>query len=148
MRSCLHSVSLPDLPVLDVLRRAAAVGYRGVELNAETLPWAGPHVTPAMSADPRAAIVAEARRVGLALPGLGAHIGMVDEDRAARRAALAFVLGCIDLAADLGVPVVHVLSGRREARGGSQEQAWGWFAEAVAAATDRAGRAGIALGVE
>jgi sugar phosphate isomerase/epimerase len=148
MRSCLHSVSLPDLPVLDVLRRAAAAGYRGVELNAETLPWAGPHVTPATSADVRAAIVAEAGRLDLALPALGAHIGMVDEDPAARRAALDFVLGCIDLAADLGVPVVHVLSGPLAAPGGSREQAWGWFANAVAAATDHAGRAGIALGVE
>src|SRR4051794_17066180 len=122
MRSCLHSVSLPDLPVLAVLRRAAAAGYRGVELNAETLPWAGPHVTPATSADERAAIVAEAGRLDLALPALGAHSGMVDEDPAARRAALDFVLGCIDLAADLGVPVVHVLSGPLAAPGSSQEQ--------------------------
>ena len=148
MRSCLHSVGLPDLPVLAACAAAAAAGYRGVELNAETLPWAGPHVTPATPADARAAIVAAAGRLDLALPALGAHIGMVDADPAARRAALAFVLGCIDLAADLGAPVVHVLSGPLAAPGGSREQAWGWFADAVAAATDHAGRAGIALGVE
>ncbi|HEX4767182.1 MAG TPA: sugar phosphate isomerase/epimerase [Lichenihabitans sp.] len=147
MRSCLHSVSLPDRPILDVMRRAAAAGYRGVELNAETLPWAGPHVTPQTSADDRRAIRDAARAADLHIPAVGAHIAMVEADPRKRRAAADYVLGCIDLAADLGSPVVHILSGALSP-GHSRAQAWPWFADAVAETTDHARRKGVLLAVE
>ena len=147
MRSCLHSVSLPDRPILDVMRRAAAAGYRGVELNAETLPWAGPHVTPQTSPADRRAIRDAARAADLHIAAVGAHIAMVDADPHKRRAAVDYVLGCIDLAADLGSPVVHILSGALSPRG-TRAEAWPWFADAVAETTDLAGRKGVTLAVE
>jgi sugar phosphate isomerase/epimerase len=57
------------------------------------------------------------------------------------------VLGCIDLARDLGVPVVHILSGPLPS-GVGKEQAWPWFADAVRTAAAHAGGYGIVLGIE
>jgi|SRR6185437_7904312 sugar phosphate isomerase/epimerase len=147
MRSCLHSVSLPELPILEVLREAKRHGYRAVELNAETLPWAPPHVTPKTTVAERKAIVESANALDLTLPALGAHIPMVDADPASRTAAIAFVSGCIDLAGDLGAPIVHILSGPLP-QGVSRDEAWRWFAEAAAETTARAEKAGVVLGVE
>ncbi len=147
MRSCLHSVSLPDVPILDILRSAAATGYRGVELNAETLPWARPHVTPQTSPADRRAIREAAHAADLHIPAVGAHVAMVDADPRKRRAAVDFLLGCIDLAADLGIPVVHILSGPLSSSG-TRAEAWPWFADAVAVTTEHAGRKGIALAIE
>ena len=147
MRSCLHSVSLPNLPALEVLRQAQRHGYRAVELNAETLPWAPPHVTPKTTAAERKAIVKTAKALGLTLPALGAHIPMVDADLASRKAAIAFVNGCIDVAGDLGEPIVHILSGPAP-RDVSRDEAWRWFVEAAAQTTAHSQKAGIVLAIE
>src|SRR5690606_24075098 len=134
-------------PILAVIDRVADAGYRAIELNAETLPWAPAHVTPETSADERRAIVAACARRGLAIPAVGAHIGMVAADPAARRAAIDFINGCTDLAADVGAPVVHILSGplpdEVDAPG-----AWGWFADAVTETTAHAAGRGRVLAIE
>jgi len=147
MRSCLHSVSLPGLPTLEVLRQAERHDYRAVELNAEMLPWAPPHVTPKTTAAERKAIAETAKALDLTLPALGAHIPMVDADLASRTAAIAFVNGCIDLAADLGAPIVHILSGPSP-QGVSRDEAWRWFMEAAAQTATHSEKAGIVLAIE
>lgn len=147
MHAGFHSVGLPARPILEVMDRVAAAGYGAVELNAETLPWAGPHVTPATSAGERVAIRAAAARHGLAISAVGAHILMVADDAADRRAAIDFVNGCTDLAADVGAPVVHILSGPAPA-GVPKATAWGWFADAVAATAAHAHARDIRLAIE
>ena len=72
---------------------------------------------------------------------------MVDADSARRKAAIAFVNGCVDLAGDLGTPIVHILSGPAP-RGVSRDEAWRWFAEAVVETTAHADKSGIILGIE
>lgn len=147
MSACFHSVGLPDLPIEAVITRVADAGYVALELNAETLPWAPAHVTPETDAGARRAIVEESRRRGLSIPAVGAHIGMVSADVAERRAAIAFVNGCTDLAVDVGAPVVHILSGP-QAGVGTRADGWRWFADAVSETTAHAGRKGVALGIE
>jgi sugar phosphate isomerase/epimerase len=132
MRACLHSVSLPDQTVSGVLQKAKAAGYHGVELNAETLPWAEPHVTPDITEPQRKQIRQEAAKLGLPILALGAHIDMIEPDVEKRRCALQFVTGCSGpLAAEC-----------------SAAEAWSWFSEAVAAASDHAVRRDITLGIE
>ena len=46
MYSCFHSVGLPDRSLDEAIRMVADAGYDAIELNAETLPWALPHITP------------------------------------------------------------------------------------------------------
>lgn len=147
MRTCFHSVGLPDRPLLEVIDLVADAGYAAIEINCETLPWAPPHLTPAADATTRRAVVAAALARGLPIAALGAHVEMVSSDPARRAAALAFVKGCIDLAADLEAPVVHILSGPLDP-GQDRETAWGWFRDAVRESTAHAAKRGIDLGVE
>ena len=111
MHAGFHSVGLAGRSMLDAIDKVADAGYATIELNAETLPWAQPHVTPATTAAERAAIRDATKRRGIGISAVGAHIAMVEADAAARRAAVAFVNGCTDLAVEVGAPVVHILSG-------------------------------------
>ncbi|MEZ5865380.1 MAG: TIM barrel protein [Geminicoccaceae bacterium] len=142
MRTCFHSVGLPERPLLEVIELAADAGYAAIEINCETLPWAPPHLTPAADAGTRRAVVAAAAAHGLPIAALGAHVAMVSSDPAERAAARSFVAGCIDLAADLGAPVVHILSGPID-RGQDRETAWDWFRVAVQESTAHAAKRGV-----
>src|SRR6478672_2541445 len=126
MIDCFHSVGLPARSILEVIDMVAGAGFAAIELNAESLPWAPAHVSPETSSAERQAIVAACRRHGLGIAAVGAHIGMVSSEKAAREAALTFVEGCADLAVDVGAPIIHVLSGV-QGSGQSREQSWRWF---------------------
>jgi len=147
MYSCFHSVGLHKLPIIDVIRRSASAGYQAVELNAETLPWTGPHVTPETTDEERKAIVSVAAELGLTIPAVGAHIEMLDADPKAREAAIGYVNGCIDLARDLNSPIVHILSGPA-AKGASEDETRRWFTHAVEKTVEYAEARGIKLAVE
>lgn len=147
MRAGFHSVGLHRVPLLDAIDRVARAGYAAIELNAETLPWADPHVTPGTSAAERAAIRDVAARLGLGIGAVGAHTPMVAADAGARRAAVAYVEGCIDLAADVDAPVVHILSGPAPEHTPAAT-AWRWFCDAVAETAEHARRRGRRLGIE
>ncbi|MBN9009640.1 MAG: TIM barrel protein, partial [Rhizobiales bacterium] len=142
-----HSVGLSADPILTVIQRAAAAGYDAIELNAETLSWTVPHVTPATPPEERAAIREAAALNGLVISAVGAHVAMVEDDAEARRKAIAFVDGCTDLAVDVGAPVVHILSGPAPA-GVPEATAWKWFADAVVATSSHADSRGVSLAIE
>jgi len=142
-----HSVGLSKHPIAVAIEKVAAAGYKAIELNAETLPWAEAHVTPQTPATERAAIVARAKAGGLSISAVSAHVPMVEADPASRHAAVAFVNGCIELARDVDAPIVHILSGQVPSNT-SETEAWNWFAETVAATTERAEASGIVLGIE
>jgi sugar phosphate isomerase/epimerase len=142
-----HSVGLSQCSVLTTINKVAAAGYKAIELNAETLPWAEPHVTPQTPATERTAIAGAAKRARLMVSAVSAHVPMVEADYPARQNAIKFVNGCIELASDLGAPVVHILSGQTPANV-SRDEAWRWFAEAVTATTERSEQAGISLAIE
>ena len=147
MYSCFHSVGLHQLPPTQMVDRVARAGYAAVELNAETLPFAKPHVTPETSAEVRAAIVDACKTNAIRIPALGAKMNMVDDNPAAREHAIGFVKGCIDLAVDMNVPFVHILSGK-PANTVDNEVAWGWFADAVGKLTEYAQSKQVELGIE
>lgn len=147
MRAGFHSVGLSGHSLVDAIDRVADAGYDTIELNAETLPWAPPHVTPATTSAERAAIREATKRRGLGISAVGAHIPMAEEAAAARRAAVDFVKGCTDLAVEVGAPVVHVLSGEAP-KGIPQALAWQWFADAIAETAAYASERGVRLGIE
>lgn len=147
MLSGFHSVGLHRHPIATVIERVAAAGYAAIELNAETLPWAGPHVGPEIDAATRRDIRERARAAGLRISAIGAHVPMVEADAARRRAAIGWVNGCTDLARDVGAPVVHILSGERP-DGVDAARAFGWFADAVTLTVEHARGQGIALAIE
>jgi sugar phosphate isomerase/epimerase len=147
MQAGFHSVGLHEAPILDAIAAVKAARYGAIELNAEELPWARPHVTPETSAELRASIRQACSMHGLAISAVGAHVEMVGADANRRRAAIDFVRGCIDLARDVGAPVVHILSGPVES-GSRASDAWSWFAQAVAETADHAEAQGIVLAIE
>jgi sugar phosphate isomerase/epimerase len=147
MYSCFHSVGLPHRTLQDTIQLVAGAGYKAIELNAETLPWAPAHITPDADADTRHDVIVSCKRLGLSIPAVGAHIGMVSADPVSRAAAIAFVNGCTDLARDLGSPIIHILSGPTES-GTDRAEAWGWFRTAVEETTNYATQKGISLGIE
>jgi sugar phosphate isomerase/epimerase len=147
MQSGFHSVGLPRHPLPVVIDRVAEAGYAAIELNAETLPWAEPHIGPEAPAALREEIRDRARAAGLVISAIGAHIPMVEADAARRRAAIDWVKGCSELARDVGAPVVHILSG---ARPGDVDaaRAFAWLADAVAETVEHARGQGIELAIE
>ena len=132
MKASFHTGALSAYPRTEVIPRLAALGYQGVELNAETAPWMKPHVTPGLSPKGRDAIRQLAQDHGLEISSISAHISLVDADHGERQRHVDFVKGCIDLAADVGTSVVHGIAGVPPAEV-TREQAWGWLLESVAA---------------
>jgi sugar phosphate isomerase/epimerase len=147
MLSCFHSVGLPGRSLLEAIDMVAGAGYGAIELNAETLPWAPAHITPAADGRTRHAVLSACNARALAIPAVGAHIPMVSADAVERKAAIDYVNGCTDLAVDVGAPVVHILSGPL-AEGADREESWGWFRSAVEATTAYASDRKITLGIE
>jgi sugar phosphate isomerase/epimerase len=137
MQTAFHSVALDQLPVEEAMRMVARHGYDAIELNAETLPWAEPHVTPETDRETRQRIANLAQDLGLGISAISAHVSLIDPDPAARVEALRFTKGCIDLAVDLRAPVVHGLSGPLTP-GIEKAEAWKWLISAVAEIADYA----------
>ena len=142
-----HSGVFYIYPLMEVIPRLAALGYQGIELNAEVAPWTRPHVTPELSPNERAKIRQLARDHGIEISSISAHVSLVDADRWTRQRNLDFVKGCIDLAPDLGTDVVHGLSGAPPV-GVAREGAWGWLLEGVADCTRYAAERDVKFGME
>ena len=142
-----HSGMFYVYPLMEVIPRLAALGYQGVELNAEVAPWTKPHVTPELSPNERAEIRQLARDHGIGISSISAHVSLVDADRQARQRNLVFVKGCIDLASDFGTDVVHGLAGAPPV-GVAREEAWEWLLEGVADCTRYAADRGVKFGME
>jgi len=138
-----HSIGLHKYPVETVIEKVAAAGYDAIELNAETVPWAQPHVTPALSAEEHKSLRKKAEDAGLVVSAIGAHVNMVEPDSEVRRANLDYAMGCIELASDVGIEVAHLFSGT-PFEGVSRSEMWGWLVDG----TIRCIEHGQALGVK
>lgn len=144
MKAGFHSMYLEERPLVDAIERVAKAGYDAIELNAERLPWAEPHIGPlAPDVDP-AEVAEAAARAGLAVSAVGAHCEML---AMSTHEALNYARGCIDIARITGAPIVHVLSGQRPPDMGEAEafRRCGEYAEAV---IDAGGQAGVGIAWE
>ena len=142
-----HTWSFAQLPLRDVLPKLRALGFGAVELNAEVVPNAIPHVGPDMSPKEREDLRALLERTGLTVSSISAHRSLIERGQSERRAALEFTRGCIDLAADLGTTVVHAFSGAAP-EGVDTQTAWDWLRGAIGAAAEYAAERNIRFAVE
>ncbi|MFP6558962.1 sugar phosphate isomerase/epimerase family protein [Paraburkholderia sp. B3] len=147
MYASFHTVGLPRRSLKDVIKAVKDAGYAGIELNAETLPWAEAHITPATPKEEREDIRRAIASAKLKVPAIGAHIPMLHPEEALRRQAIDFMKGCNDLAVEMGSSYVHVLSGPLAANT-SREIAWGWFADAIGELVEHASERDVQLGIE
>jgi sugar phosphate isomerase/epimerase len=116
-----HSGYLQGLDVLAAIEAVASAGYDAIEINAEALPWAKPHVGPDTTETRQRAIKEAASDHALMISSVAAHCEVLS---IGPDAAMAFTRACTDLASNVGAPVVHVLSGVLPA-GRSSREAWG-----------------------
>ncbi|GAA2642820.1 sugar phosphate isomerase/epimerase family protein [Paractinoplanes durhamensis] len=106
MYTSFHTATLHELPVVEAVDRILAAGYDAVELNAEELPWARAHVGPDTTAEVRAQLRTRA------ISSIAAHrADLASPNPAARAGAVAWTIALLDLAVDVGAPVVHVIPG-------------------------------------
>ena len=142
-----HSIGLHEHPIGTVIEKVAAAGYDAIELNAETMPWAEPHVTPAFSRGERKRLRRKAADAGLIVSAVGAHVNMVEADPEKRKANVEYALGCIELAADLGTEVAHLLSGQPPT-GVPRREALKWLVEGVGRCIERGQTMGVKVAFE
>jgi len=148
MRTSFHTAFLSEFPVLEAVSRVLGEGYDEVELNAETLPTARPHVGPDTAQDLRRQLA----RTG-PYSSIAAHrAGLASPDEALRQEAVAWTVGCARLAADIGCPLIHVIPGD-EAEGSLLGVAGGpgdlpSFTKALAEVVDACGPLGVGLSLE
>jgi sugar phosphate isomerase/epimerase len=114
MKLCFHTGGLDYLPFATVVAELAAAGYDGV----------GPAVGPGQHIDPAHYDAGEIRELvaqhGLEIPILNPWGTPGLAPFVKRGDGIAFYQQCIDLAADLGVPLVKFLSGAT----GSDSEGW------------------------
>ena len=147
MRLAFNSVAFHQSPLDVVVPLLRDLGYDAIELNAETLPWAAPHVTPSLSREERARLKQLLKRHDLPVSSISAHMNLVPPDPAGRRHAVDFVKGCIDLACDLDTAVVHGLTGAL-AGGVSRDAAWGWLLAELHECLAHAAAQGVTFALE
>ncbi len=151
MKIGFHSGAFFNDQLTEIIPRLAAMGYQGIELNAQDFQMARAHVTPQLSTTERAEIRNLARDHGIEISSISAHnferTCLVDSDPRERQRHLDYVKGCIDLAGDVGTGVVHILAGQVP-DGVSRDQAWAELLENLATCIRYAEERDIALGLE
>ena len=133
-----------DAPLPETLGRIAAAGYDGVELPGEPDAWE--------SADLRRWL----RDHGLVPVALTASCMVATErdlahpDARIRGVAVDYVRRCLEMAAEIGAPIVQMLaSGEpRLAPVATRDAEWAWSVAGMQAAAREAERAGVGIAVE
>ncbi len=108
--------AFPALSLRRVAELAQSAGYDGLDINADLFERGPPaHLDPRLPVEERRAIPALLAGLSPASSALSANIYLVSDDKAKIDAAKSHVAAVIDLAAELGVPFVHVFTGRAPA---------------------------------
>jgi D-psicose/D-tagatose/L-ribulose 3-epimerase len=130
-------------PLPAVLQRLTAAGCTGIEISGEP-----------DRAD-RARLASDLAQAGMRATGITAACSaptdqrdLSHEDAAARRRAIHYYRGCIDLAVDVGAPVVGLIPAAIGRFDGSVTDSWARAVDASCAVADYADERGVALGVE
>lgn len=105
LRLAFHSGFLTDYSVTDAVRTILDHGYDAVELNAETLPWAHPHITP----DTPASVIKELAKLGSYTSICAHHADFGVADRTLAKAIELWTCQLMDIALDLNVDLLHVI---------------------------------------
>lgn len=114
MQAGFYSTFLHKLPIADLVGTLSRAAYTSVELNGDQ--WSNgftPHVTPELGPDRRAEIARMVKEARMSISALSACLHLVKETEAERKAGIAYLKQSIDLARDIGAPVVWVFTGRK-----------------------------------
>ena len=143
MKYAFMTFSTPELTLAEVLATAREYGYDGIEPRLDAQHRHGIEV--ATSAAERAAIRQQVAESGIALACLATSLSYADP--AKTEAMLAGTHERIDLAGDLGVPVIRVFGGGIPA-GVSRETAIDLLITSLRSVADHAARRGVTVAME
>lgn len=145
------------VPVEDCIRHAAAMGFDGVEILHRQ-----------MDGEDNATLQ-RIKQVslleGCPLIGFSIHQGFVHKDAAERQKNIDHTKRCLELAGAMGIPTMRVNTGRwgttrdfdtlmadrgleAPIEGVSEDEAYAWVIDALAACTDLAAKCGVTMGLE
>lgn len=142
-----HSSAFTDYSIEQAAQILAEIGYQAIELNMETAPHFRPHVLADLPSERRREIRQVLLEAELSLSSLSAHVSLIEAETKKRQENLEFVKGAVDLAADLGANVVHVISGIVPADT-SVQQCWQWLVDGLRDCLDYANARGVRVAVE
>jgi protein FrlC len=154
MQVSLHSVSYsgtvtPDqaaLPLEQVMRKAAEFGFDGITLAAKR-----PHALPLdLSSGDREQIKATAEGLGLEIPCIAGYNDFCHPAAFDRQLNLAYTIDCIELARDVGAPIVRTFASGMGAyhQGPSTRQQIQWTIELAKEAAQVAEDMGVTLVIQ
>lgn len=148
--SC-NSALLAHLDVVQCMHILADNGFQAVDVSMETdppfLPKPPPHMYVDADAQERARVARGARRLGLDFGTVNAHTNLIDGDPEARAANLDFVMGCLQVAADLECRYV-ICGGGMKNMYGREAVYWARMLEAFHAILARGQELGVTLLIE
>ena len=105
------STVLLDKENLDIVfNKVSNSNYDCIEINAETLPWAKPHIDNKTTTEELDRINNLVKEYNLNISSIGAHIDLSCLDVDLRNHNVDYVNKCIDHANYLNSPIVHILS--------------------------------------
>jgi sugar phosphate isomerase/epimerase len=148
--SC-NSGLLGSYNVFEAMDLLTEHGYQAIDISLEVappfLPMPPPHMTPKDDATYRTNVRRHAEKAGLAIAAVNAHTSLITGLDGDRNANLEFLLGSIQLAADVGAGVVVFGSGRKDLYG-YEKQYWDRFITAARQLVPVAERLGVSLACE
>ena len=106
-----NSVTLDKDNMQTDFEKISSTGYRAIELNAEILPWAKPHIDEKTSDYELEEIKNLSLKYSLKISSIGAHIDLSSTNNKLRETNINYVKRCIDHAEKISSPIVHILSG-------------------------------------
>jgi len=118
----------------EAVRRIAKMGYDGIDF------WAyAPHLDPYLyDKEERKQIRKLVEEVGLEISGLsvnagtfGLHLNFSHSNPKIRQSTVQYYKKVLELAEDVGAPLINILSGGHKVYGTTLEQAWEWNKECI-----------------
>jgi len=135
--------------VEEAIRRIARLGYEVIDFWAYS-PHLGPDLYDTQKRLEIKQLVADVGLDAVALSvnggGLALHLNFSHSIPEIRKATVEYYIDCVDLAADVGTPIVNMISGHK-IYGTSREQAWEWNRECMKTVVKRAEDKGIMMAI-
>ena len=148
--SC-NSNILSELPVERAIDVLAERGYHAIDICMEITPpfcpIPNPHMSPTDGAAKRDGVRRQAERAGIAIAALNAHTNLCTRDPAVRQVNTEFVVDTLQLAADVGAPVVVTAGGGKDAYG-YEQWFFDWLFDSLRQLLPIAERLGVLLAIE
>ena len=148
--SC-NSNLLSDLPVEQAINVLAEYGYDAIDVCLELappfVPVPTPHMSPNDDAATRRRVRRSAEQAGIAIAALNAHTNICARNPEVRKANAQFLEGSIQLAADLGAPIVVTAGGGKDAYG-YEQWFFDWGTDTLRQVLPTADKLGVTLAIE